>query len=201
MAERTTWQESGGGVVPVTETYDEPAAPAPSSAAEPPSAAPPRRRASSAARRSPSPRPAVNVVREAGAGAAAGISVNKVQARKLVLVSVFVLAAVNIYHEQKGGTQVGYYRRLWGTGVVAVFLAIMADFAPQVAGPLALVIVLSQLPTKGNEALTAILSGAPPGLTGPVGRPSTATTGRPPGVTGPAGTQTQTGREAPGVTR
>jgi len=145
----------------------------------------------------------VDTGRQAAHGTLAGVSVNKVQARKMVLVSVAVLVVLNIIHEQRGDTKYGFYRRLWATGAVGLFLAVLADFAPQVAGPMAGVIVLSQIPAKGNDLLLGRLgAGVPPGLRGPVGTPST-TPGRPPGVTGPIGTQgpSTAATEAPGLTR
>lgn len=128
-----------------------------------------------------------STAREASAGAFAGNQASKVQARKLVLVMVAVLFALNIYHETKGQTKVGFYKRVWATGFVGLMLAILADFAPGIAGPLALVVVLSQLPEKGNDLFLSKLK-LPTGLQGPQGTPQPQRpAGAPPGVVGPIG--------------
>lgn len=149
-------------------------------------------------RRGPSlPRVDTTDAREAVGGSFEGVNVSKVTARKMVLLAVFVLFALNLFHEQRGDSKYGFYRRIYSTAFVGFFLALVADFAPQIAGPLAVVIVLSQVPRKGNVALqstigrvvsgagapTAPGAGAPPGPAGPVGTPRPA--GAPTGVLGP----------------
>src|SRR5581483_613035 len=63
---------------------------------------------------------------------------DRTQSRKLVLVSVAVILALNVY---RSGREPGsLYKRLWGTGVLGVALSIVADFAPQVAGPFAMLV-------------------------------------------------------------
>lgn len=134
---------------------------------------------------------------------------SKVQARKMVLVSTFLLIALSVYRDRSGKTDSpqGTFRVVWGAGIVGMFLSLLADFAPAIAGPFAVLIVLGSLTNGGDQALLKILSlvGPPPagsdtgaggsssgqGLKGPSGTP---TTNPPPaagkGLQGPAGTPT-----------
>jgi hypothetical protein len=96
---------------------------------------------------------AIDVTRQAASGATQGISVDKATARKMVLVGTLVLAGINVYRSKKGtGTSVSFYKRMWGTGVVGVMLATLADFAPQVAGPF-IVLVDGIMLTKYGDGL------------------------------------------------
>ena len=95
---------------------------------------------------------ALDTTRQAAVGATQGVSVDKATARKMVLVGTFLLIGINIYRSTKGtGTTVSFYRRMWGTGVVGVMLAVLADFAPQVAGPFVVVVDLAMLTKYGDE--------------------------------------------------
>lgn len=84
---------------------------------------------------------------------------SKVQARKMVLVSAFLLAAIAIYRDRggKGATQ-DTFRALWGVGVVSLVLSITADFAPRVAGPFAALAVLGSLTNGGDRLIQSALS-------------------------------------------
>lgn len=128
---------------------------------------------------------------------------SKVQARKMVLVSVFALLILSVYRDRSGKTSnpAGTFRTAWGVGVVGMMLSLLADFAPQIAGPFAALTVLGSLTNGGEQALAkalGIIGPAPagqsssgplaPGLKGPAGTPTAAppqTT--PPGPQGPAG--------------
>lgn len=90
-----------------------------------------------------------------------GVS-NKVQARKMVLVSVLLLVVIQVYKDKKSETPQGTYRRIWAVGVVAIFLSILADFAPQIAGPFAALAVLGSLTNGGEQALQKILGSITP---------------------------------------
>lgn len=107
---------------------------------------------------------AAGVTRDAAVGATQGLSVSKGTARKMVLVATFGLAVVNIYRVRKPNERaprdVTTYRRLWGTGVVGVMLAVLADFAPQVAGPFAVLVLLGSLTNGGDAALQNALGGS-----------------------------------------
>lgn len=128
---------------------------------------------------------------------------SKVQARKTVLVSVFVLVLISIYKQRGSSASAGestVFRAAWGAGVVGMFLSLLADFVPQIAGPFAALIVLGSLTNGGEQVLAKALgiigpppaaaggsgSGSTSNLTGPAGTPSTAPAGAPTGVTGPA---------------
>lgn len=58
-------------------------------------------------------------------------------ARRVVLVSLGIMFAVTAVRRDKSGST---FRRLWATGALAMLLSTAADFAPGVAGPLALLI-------------------------------------------------------------
>ena len=115
-----------------------------------------------------------------------------VKAKQTVLVAMIALIAINLYRVKSDGSM---YKRLWGTGVVGVFLSILADFAPSIAGPFAVLTVLGSLTNGGDKALQNLLGGAsataavkgPTGTTVPQGSTTTTTTTTtaPPRVVGP----------------
>jgi len=79
---------------------------------------------------------------------------DRTQSRKLVLVSVAVILALNVY---RSGREPGsLYKRLWGTGVLGVALSIVADFAPQVAGPFAMLVALGLFTRHGDEVMQQV---------------------------------------------
>lgn len=139
---------------------------------------------------------AVTNVSGNAADLAAGFSspntLNRDTSRKLVLVSVAALLLINTYRHQRGEDSGSFYRRLWGTGVVGVFLSVAADFVPTIAGPFSVLVVLGSLTHGGDQALQSALGKlgnavptAPPGPSGPVGGP-----GVPSGVVGHPATAT-----------
>lgn len=110
---------------------------------------------------------------------------DKVQARKMVLVSGFALAAIQAYKARSSGET---FKSLWGVGVVMLVLSIAADFAPTVAGPFAVLTVLGSLTHGGDRIISQALGGIAksPGQTGTVGGGTgTTVSGRP---TTPVGT-------------
>lgn len=86
-------------------------------------------------------------------------------ARRIVLLSTFALVAIAAYRNKSGsGADVGFSRRVWGVGVVAIMLSLAADVAPQIAGPFAALMVLGSLTHGGDQAIQNFLgraSGAP----------------------------------------
>lgn len=81
---------------------------------------------------------------------------DKVQARKMVLVSAFLLAGIAVYRDRSSGAS-GTFHALWGVGVVSLLLSILADFAPTIAGPFAVVTVLGSLTSGGTSIIDKIL--------------------------------------------
>lgn len=77
--------------------------------------------------------------------------------RKLVLVSIAVLAIVAVYRERQGEGG-SLYKRLWGLGVIGVVLSILSDFVPQITGPFAVLMVLGSLTSGGDKAIQGALS-------------------------------------------
>lgn len=86
---------------------------------------------------------------------------DKVQARKMVLVSAFALAAIAVYKDRKQGTS-DTFHALWGVGVLSLLLSILADFAPTVAGPFAVLTVLGSAASSngGTSIIDKVFGGA-----------------------------------------
>lgn len=82
---------------------------------------------------------------------------DKVQARKMVLIGVFLLAILSTMRDRKSQSAEGTYRVLWGVSVVGLFLSVLADFAPKIAGPFAILIVLGSLTHGGEQAIARAL--------------------------------------------
>jgi hypothetical protein len=139
--------------------------------------------ASPARRRSPS-----NPLR--GASGSFSLNPTKVQARKMVLVSMLLLFAIQMYRDRKVESPQGTYRTFWAVGVVGLFLSLLADFVPQIAGPFAALVVLGSLTNGGEAALTKLVGvvGTAPGggaTTTATKTAATTTAHAPPGVQGP----------------
>ena len=81
-------------------------------------------------------------------------------ARKAVLLSAFALLGIAVYRENQGQKNQGsLYKRVWGVSVMSMMLAILADFAPAIAGPFALLTVLGSLTNGGDAAIQNLLGG------------------------------------------
>ena len=76
---------------------------------------------------------------------------NPANSRKLVLVSMLGLLILNVYRGRQADQSL--YKRLWGTGVLAFILSVLADFAPTVAGPFGLLVLLGAFTHGGDQAL------------------------------------------------
>jgi len=76
-------------------------------------------------------------------------SPNTANARKSALVMGLFLFAYVLATPDKGGSK---FRRVYSTAVVFLFLALLADFAPQVAGPMSVLIVLGLIITPQGQA-------------------------------------------------
>lgn len=85
------------------------------------------------------------------------MDVSKVQARKMVLVSIFALFAISVYRNRSAETPAATFRRFWATGVVAEILSLLADFAPGVAGPFAVLTVLGWVVKDGTDLIGSAL--------------------------------------------
>lgn len=83
---------------------------------------------------------------------------DKVQARKMVLVSAFLLAVIAVYKDHKGGAS-DTFHALWGVGVFSMLLSLLADFAPTIAGPFAGLAVLGSLASGGPTSIIDKLFG------------------------------------------
>lgn len=93
---------------------------------------------------------------------------DKVQARKMVLAGLLVLTLVTVYKDHKSSDAQGTFRVFWGVGVVGMFLSLLADFLPQIAGPFALLIALGSITHGGEQVLERALGTISP-------RPSSTT--------------------------
>ena len=79
------------------------------------------------------------------------------QAKKYVLVSVLGLLVIATYRGNLCDSKVTFAKRLWGAGVLAIMLGLLADVAPQVAGPFAILTLLGSLTNGGDEAINNAL--------------------------------------------
>ncbi len=97
-------------------------------------------------------------------------------ARKMVLVAMLGLTVINFYRSKTPESDVNLFRRLGGTGVLGLMLSVLADFAPTVAGPFALLVLLGSLTHGGDQAIQNALGkiSAPVAAT-PVGKTSQGT--------------------------
>jgi hypothetical protein len=85
------------------------------------------------------------------------MSPDKVQARKMVLVGLLVLTLITVYKDRRSSDPAGTFRVFWGVGVVGMFLSLLADFLPQIAGPFAALIALGSLTNGGEQVLERAL--------------------------------------------
>ena len=85
------------------------------------------------------------------------MSPDKVQARKMVLAGLLVLTLVTVYKDRRSSNAQGTFRVFWGVGVVGMFLSLLADFLPQIAGPFALLIALGSITNGGEHVLEQAL--------------------------------------------
>ena len=106
----------------------------------------------------------------------------------MVLVSAFLLAAIAVYRDRKSGAG-NTFRALWGVGVVSLVLSIVADFAPTIAGPFAVLTVLGSLTNGGDKLIQNALGkvGTASPSTTPGGTTASGST-NPPRPASPAGT-------------
>lgn len=109
------------------------------------------------------------------------MSPDKVQARKMVLVGVLLLAVISVYRDRGKQDSAGTFRVFWGAGVVGMFLSLLADFVPTIAGPFAILIVLGSLTNGGDKALQSLLGTIVP--QSPAGSGSSARSGSSPPAT------------------
>lgn len=103
------------------------------------------------------------------------MSVDKVQARKMVLVSAFALAAIAVYRDRKQGAG-DTFHALWGVGVLSLMLSLLADFAPTVAGPFAALTVLGSAASGKVSIIDKVFGSSKPAATN--AKPATTTGGQ-----------------------
>lgn len=110
--------------------------------------------------------------------------------KRTVLVSSLLFALVVVYKDRtRGGGDT--FRALWGAGVVGFVLSLVADFAPTIAGPFAVLVLLGSLTNGGGNLIETALGRAASTshtnpATGKPAAPTTSPTGRPqaqPGTT------------------
>lgn len=96
---------------------------------------------------------------------------NPAAAKKLVLVSIALMGGAAVIKPTGGNPT---FRRLWAVGALGLVLSIGADFAPQVAGPLAALIAIGYL-AGAESAITNFFHNA---AGAKVAASAPATTGR-----------------------
>lgn len=77
--------------------------------------------------------------------------------------------------------QGGVYKQVWAIGALTLGMSIVADVAPELAGPFALLVLVAAA-ARNRGAIGRVIA-APPGARGPVGQRPTST---PPGARAPA---------------
>lgn len=101
------------------------------------------------------------------------------QASRVVFVSGAGMATfVLIQAARDKRPQERTYKSLWAIGLLTIGLSVFADFAPQVAGPFAL-LALVAMATRNTGALGSVIGG------GPAVRGSASTASRPPATAAP----------------
>jgi hypothetical protein len=75
----------------------------------------------------------------------------------MVLVGIFVLLLVSVYKNRQTETPATTFRVVWGVSVVGMFLSLLADFLPQIAGPFALLVALGSITNGGEKVLEQAL--------------------------------------------
>jgi hypothetical protein len=107
------------------------------------------------------------------------VNPDKVQARKMVLAGLLVLTLVTVYKDRRSSDPAGTFRVFWGVGVVGMFLSLLADFLPQIAGPFAMLIALGSITNGGEQVLVNVLGTISPRPAAPAG--SSSSSSSPPG--------------------
>jgi len=115
---------------------------------------------------------------------------NESQANKIVLISAGVLVALTFAQRQFNPEGFDLYKNLWGIGALTLALSVTADFVPEVAGPIALLVVSAATVKKGHYIKEAL--GAPV--------PQSKNPQVPAGAKGPTGTNPQSPAGALGPT-
>lgn len=86
------------------------------------------------------------------------------QASRVVLISGAGMATFTLVQASRSGRpQERTFRSLWAIGLLTLGLAIFADFAPEVAGPFALLVLIA-MAVRNTGALGSVIGG--------VGRPA-----------------------------
>jgi hypothetical protein len=81
--------------------------------------------------------------------------VNEAESKRLVLLAAIVIAGAQI-----AKPSLNMFESLWAAGALVIALSAVADVAPQVAGPLALLCALAILTGGGSAALGGVVSKA-----------------------------------------
>jgi hypothetical protein len=74
-------------------------------------------------------------------------------AQRVVIISAIITLGVGWFNSAKKGKPLPSWRFIIGGGMAFVILGIVADFEPEIAGPLALAVVTTALLTEGNGIL------------------------------------------------
>jgi hypothetical protein len=75
---------------------------------------------------------------------------NQEQATTIVFLSAGIMVVFTLAEHHFKPTDFDLYKQLWGVGALTLVLAITADLIPEVAGPLALLILVAVAVKKGK---------------------------------------------------
>lgn len=81
---------------------------------------------------------------------------NSAQASRIVVIAAFIEAAFVLARAKQGQNRESTVKSLWAIALLTLGLSMAADFAPQVAGPFA-VLVLAALAAKSHGELGQVL--------------------------------------------
>lgn len=82
---------------------------------------------------------------------------NSSQAHSAVALSLVVMLGYGLVSGK--GKQIGTYKQVWAIGVLGLLLSLIADFAPQVGGPLAILFGLGFV-AGGQQKINTVITNA-----------------------------------------
>lgn len=120
--------------------------------------------------------------------------------KRWVITAAAVMAGIRLWMQVRGKTSTPFSEWAVGYGALFIFLALMAEWAPSAAGPLAGVVVVGDLLQNGSslfEDVSTVVTGAEAGGTVLAATPFASTGATSTGSSSTATTTTSTSTAAP----